>query len=613
MLQARSRLPTGGENKKGDSTHGRGFRVLELARILAAAHDHWLPLPSAPMFALSPWTPPRVASAFATFLLAAGSCAATESAAAGFAFTEVAASAGLTFRHESGARGQLWLAEIMGGGVGVLDCDNDGRLDVWLVQSGDLTAGTQAPRADRLYRNVSDQRAMRFVDISTDAGVGARGYGMGIASGDIDGDGDGDVLLTGHGTNQLFENLGNCKFRDVTAESGIAANVWSVSASFTDYDVDGRLDLYVGNYVDFSLANHQQCVDPVGQPAYCKPTRYRPLADRLYRNMGDRRFVDVSAKTGIAVARTPTLGVIAEDFDADGRIDFYIANDPTDNVLWMHQGNGTFADTALLAGVAVNAEGKAQAGMGVDAADHDGDGDVDLFVTNLTNETNALYANDGKGWFQDLSTSTGAGPPSLPMTGFGTCWADFDNDGFLDLFAANGAVTVAAGKSVTAPGALAQPHQLLRGDRGRYKLALVDAFAKPTVGRGAVCADLDNDGDVDIVVGNIDDGPRLYRNDTRGGHWLGIELAGAEGGAQVLAIGSGVWREANGHSDYRRVATDGSYASANDARVHFGLGAETTAQHVRVRWPDGHEERFGPLRVDAWHRLQRQRAAAAAR
>jgi hypothetical protein len=538
-------------------------------------------------------------------------------------FVDVSRSAGLQFVHDNGSVGEFWLAEIMGAGVAIFDFDGDGRMDVWLVQGGPFADRTGPVANDQLFRNVSDQLNLRFIDITAASGVRASGYGMGIATGDIDNDGDLDVFLANFGANQLFENLGDGRFRDITEDSGLSGEVWSVSASFADIDNDGLIDLYVANYVDFGLHNHRYCFssssrygspgsfgsrpqkDPRSSVGYCSPKNYPSLADKLYRNLGAGRFADISSSAGIAGALGAGLGVVADDFDGNGSVDFYVANDGVENVLWMNQGNATFVEDAVLAGVSVNGNAAPESSMGVAAADFDRDGDVDLFLTHLITETNTLYVNDGDGNFIDASMRTRIAASSLRFTGFGTGWIDVDNDGSLDLFAANGAVSyikeqVAAGISLP----LKLRNQLwLNNARGSYvEVDAGPAFDLNEVSRGASFSDLDNDGDMDIVVTNNAGPVRLYRNDTPPAHWLGLSLTGSREWPQIT--GSLVWRETE--PLYRmRVRTDGSYASAMDSRVLIGLGDDDSAQSIGVRWPDGTIQRFGPLEVDRYHVLQR--------
>lgn len=541
------------------------------------------------------------------------------------AFRDVARSAGVEFRHVNGMAGERWLAEVMGAGVAVLDFDGDGLLDLWLVQGGPLTdRADRALPGDRLYRNVSDGGRLRFADITAASGVVADEYGMGIATGDVDNDGDLDVFLANYGPNQLFENLGGGRFRDVTEQAGLAgAGEWSIAASFADIDADGWLDVYVANYVNFTLANHKVCRDLASRPSYCSPESYAPVADRLYRNLGAGGFQDISAAAGVADAHGGALGVVADDFDADGDIDFYVANDPVDNLLWLNDGGGRFDNRALARGAAVNGDGEAEASMGLAAEDFDDDGDVDLFITHLVAETNTLYVNDGAGFFADQTNQAGLALASVPATGFGTAWFDADNDGDLDLFSANGAVTeIAEQRAAGEPHPLRQADQLWLNDgRGRYREARAPgpAFALREVGRGAAFGDLDNDGDLDIVVTNNNGPARVYRNDSAGGAWLGVAPTCASRGAPGPAVGAVVRLgpcaragagELRPTCKRRRSRTDGSYVAARDARVLFGLGGDAASREVRVFWPDGRVERFGPLPPGRYHRLRCGRGAS---
>lgn len=519
-------------------------------------------------------------------------------------FVEVAEQAGLDFTHINGMVGNLWLVEITGAGVAILDFDGDGRMDVWVVQGGPISDRTGSLPVDQLFRNVSVDGELRFVNVTTKSGVSATGYGMGIATGDIDNDGDLDVLLTNYGANELYENLGDGRFRDVTRASGLAGDDWSVSASFADIDDDGREDLYVANYVEFNLDGHKVCHDLAARPTYCSPAVYRATSDRLYRNLGGGRFKDITVAAKIGGAYGAALGVIAEDFNGDGRMDFYVANDAMENLLWLNRGNGTFVNQALVAGVAVNGDGESEASMGIDAEDFDQDCDVDLFMTNLAAETNTLFVNDGEGWFMDRSNSTGIAASSAPFTGFGTGWFDADNDGDLDLFSANGAVTALADQlAAGSQHPLKQVNQIWLNDgRGHYRE--IDggaAFRLKEVSRGAAFGDLDNDGDVDIIVTNNQGRVRLYRNDSPPAHWLGLQLRDGAGGS---AAGYRARLESN-PCGYQRSATDGSYASASDPRLLFGLAGDGAARQVRVQWADASEETFGPLETDRYHRLVR--------
>jgi hypothetical protein len=404
-------------------------------------------------------------------------------------------------------------------GGALLDYDGDGDLDVFLVQGGFLGSGKPAdavvqappetPLGARLLRNDLEvlpdgTRRLRFTDVTAEAGLAAAsGYGMGAAAGDYDGDGWTDLYVTNFGSNQLWRNRGDGTFEDVTARAGADDPRWSVPAAFLDFDGDGRLDLFVGNYVDFVPANNKPCLGASGARDYCGPAAYAPQPDRLLRNRGDGTFEDVTARAGLLRAYGPALGVVAADLDGDGHTDLYVANDGAPNQLWRNRGDGTFAEEGLLRGCAVNADGRAEAGMGVTAGEADDDGDLDLFLTHLDGETNTFYRNGGGGLFLDRSAASGLGPPSWRSTGFGTRWLDVDNDGWLDLFVANGAVYgVESLVRQRHPWPFGQPNQLFRnlGADGGHRFEEVSAaagpaFARVEASRGALFGDLDDDGD----------------------------------------------------------------------------------------------------------------------
>ncbi len=498
--------------------------------------------------------------------------------------------------------GERWILETVGSGVGVLDFDGDGLLDIWLVQGGpvpkglsEVTAAVSDAPIDRLYRNVSGDGRLRFVDITDASGVRADRYGMGIATGDIDNDGDADVFLANYGANQLFENLGDGRFREL-GNSVLAGAEWSVSASFADVDGDGRLDLYVANYLHFTLATHKDCPDLSGRPSYCAPTAYPAVSDRLFRNLGGGRFDDVSRAAGLAEVASPALGVAARDFDGDGDTDFYVANDGAANHLWLNQGDGTFREGAQFAFAAFNDSGAPEAGMGVDAEDFDGDCDPDIFVTHLSTETNTLYVNHGD-WFSDDTARAGLAASSGPYTGFGTGWFDADSDGDLDLFSANGAVfPMEAQRLAGDPYPLRQRNQLWLNDgAGVYReYRAAGSLDAEEVSRGATFADLDNDGDTDIVVSNNSGPPRLYRNDPGNDvpsvAWIGLHLPQ---GARASLQGQ--------PCPLRRASTDGSYASANDPRLLFLL-SNAAPRRFQIHWPDGQATTTGLLRSGQYHR-----------
>jgi hypothetical protein len=538
-------------------------------------------------------------------------------------FVDRAQATGLDFVHFNGMSGQFYQPEITGPGAALFDYDNDGDLDVYLVQGQMLGHGRTfsdalippagpLPLRGRLYRNdlvaADEARTLRFTDVTDASGIDAREYGMGVASGDFDNDGCVDLYLTNFGPNQLWRNNCDGRFSDVSRVSGTDDPGWGVSAAFVDFDRDGWLDLFVGNYLNYSLATHIRCFTESGQEEYCPPVRYRAQRSRLYRNRGNGTFVDVTTTAGMANEFGPALGVATADFNGDKWIDIFVANDQHENQLWINQADGTFKNLALLSGVALDVAGFAKADMGVDAGDFDNDGDEDLFMTDLTGEGSSFYVNDGTGLFDERSVRSGIRVATLPYTGWGAAWFDFDNDGWLDILAVNGLVRKDLDALTTEnPFPYQQRNQLFRnlGD-GRFEVVTDRAgavFELSEVSRGAAFGDIDNDGDVDVVVAN-DAGPvRLFINQVGNRqHWLGLRLVGADGARVLLGARAAIIRS-DGSMLWRRARADGSYASANDPRVLAGLGRSSTAPRVRVIWPGGRVEEWTDVPVDRYTTL----------
>lgn len=528
-------------------------------------------------------------------------------AAAGALFVEAAAASGLTFTHVNGAAGQYYMPELMGAGVALIDYDNDGDLDLFLVQGGPLGTAARAgePETSRLFRNDltngrDGHRQLHFTDVTARAGVGLRAYGMGTAVADYDNDGDMDLFVTSFGPDTLFRNNGDGTFTDVTAAAGVSDPLWSTSAAFLDYDRDGDLDLFVANYLNFTVAGNKSCTDSTGARDYCGPRAYHPAPDRLYRNDGGGRFTNVTEAAGINKADGAGLGVAVGDYNGDGWLDLYVANDATPNQLWINHRDGTFGDEGLLSGAALNAAGNPEGSMGIASGDVDADGDEDLLVTNIAGETFVVYTNDGQGNFEDARVATGIASLTAAFTGFGTGWFDYDNDGWLDAFVANGAVnTIAALRGQPSP--FRMKNLLLRNTGGgRFvdvTAAAGAAFDRADIGRGAAFGDIDNDGDTDILVTNNNGPVRLFLNSHTTSHWLRVTLRQDQGNR--YAFGARIGVERAGHPTlWRRVGTDGSYLSASDPRVQFGLGAATRVEAVVVQWPDGRVQRWTDIGVD---------------
>lgn len=533
-------------------------------------------------------------------------------------FVDRAASLGLEYEYFNGMSGALYFAEHMGGGAALLDYDGDGDLDVYVVQGRMLGADKSTadallpprypePLTDRLFRNdlsmfADGSRRQRFVDVTGQSGIQATEYGVGVLSGDVDNDGWPDIYVSNLGPNTLLRNRGDGTFEDTTRQANVGELRWGASAAFADVDNDGWLDIFVGNYVNYRVPADKPCASQTGARDYCGPMSYKPQLDRLYRNRGDGTFEDVSTRSGIEVEPGAALGVISADFNDDGWLDLYVANDQMPNNLWLNNGDGTFEDTALLGGAAVNAVGQPEASMGVVAGDIDANGTEDLFMAHLARETNTLYLNEGEAVFRDATKASGLDMGSYAFTGFGTALFDYDLDGSLDLFVANGEVKrIPEQLQAKEPLPLRQRNQLFR-NQGDGKFVEVepdgdDFLTVSHVSRGTSTGDIDNDGDADLVV--INNGGPLYlgiNEVSRGGSWLGLDLR-AHGRA---ALGAAVTVEIDGAEALRqRVRTDGSYASGNDARVLIGLRAESR-HAVRTRWLGGSEVRWHDVPVDRY-------------
>lgn len=496
-------------------------------------------------------------------------------------FTDITKEVGIQFREENGESGKKYFIEPLGRGLALFDYDNDDDLDLYLVNGCNLPiAISSPPQTNIFYRNDDG----KFVDITSTASVGDTGYGLGCCAGDYNNDGHADLYVTNYGPNILYKNNGDGTFSDVTDVSGVGGNQFSSGCAFIDYDADGWLDLYVVNYVQFDINDNPNC-SRKGIPTYCTPEVLEGEADRLYKNNGNGTFTDVTEKVGIIAPPGKGLGVVCGDVDNDGDVDIFVANDTTPNLLYLNNGNGAFTEEALFAGVALSEDGRAFSGMGVNFGDYDNDGFLDIIITNFQDQVNNLYHNTQNGFFNDVSFATGIGEKSLPYLAWGVDFVDFDNDGWQDIFIANGHLDDNIAK-IDPIGTYAQMNQLYWNKKGN-SFFVSQISGHPKVSRGTAFGDIDNDGDVDIVVSNLKDVPTIHRND--GGNvdnWISIKLIGTH--CTRDAIGARVTITAGELTQIRDVKSGSGYLSQNDMRLHFGLGNVETIDTISVRWICGH-------------------------
>jgi hypothetical protein len=516
-------------------------------------------------------------------------------------FEDVAPNAGINFILRDGAAGQRRLIETMTGGVAVLDYNNDGRPDIYFVNGAEQPSlrKTGPDYHNRLYRN---DGALKFTDVTNAAGVAGTAFDIGAAAADYDNDGDTDLFIAGVNRNTLYRNRGDGRFEDATAQAGLAhqqSRPWAVGGGWFDYDNDGDLDLFVVNYVAWDPARERTCM--IGKArTYCHPRHFEGLPNALYRNNGDGSFTDVSQASGIAAHKGKGMAAAFLDYDADGKLDVFVTNDTVPNFLFRNEGGGRFRETALIAGVAFNDDGRAVSSMGADARDFDGDGREDLFVTANNNETFPLFRNLGQSIFADVTYSSGVGKHAVAFTGWSNGIFDFDNDGRKDLFAACGAID---GNVEEYSERQSKHRNLLLNNAGNGRFTEAGAAAGPSLQiaarhRGAAFSDFDGDGRIDIVVTRIGEPALLLRNITASRHhWLGLRLRGRRSNRDGLGAMVRL-TEAGGAQQWNRATTAVGYASSSDSTIWFGLGAGRAARTVEIRWPSGIQQTLENVAAD---------------
>ena len=513
-------------------------------------------------------------------------------------FTDVTAEAGIHFKHNSGAFGKKYLPETIGSGAAFLDYDNDGWQDILFVNSMDWPENKKHHSYPALYHNNKDGT---FTDVTAQAGLAVEMYGIGVAAADYDNDGNIDIYITCVGSNHLFRNLGNGKFVDVTKSAGLADSGFSTSAAWFDYDNDGKLDLFVGHYVDWTPQTDLFCTLDGKNKSYCTPQTYKGQSATLYHNRGNGTFENVTARAGLNDPAGKTLGVALLDYDDDGWMDLFVANDTQPNKLYRNNHNGTFTDNAVIAGVAFSEAGTVRAGMGVDAGDYDSSGRQSVVIGNFTNESIALYHNDGSGLFTDDAPASGIGKMSAQSLTFATFFFDYDLDGMLDVFAANGHVSDDI--SVVQPTVkYAQPPHLFH-NKGKKKFEEVTAklgraLNRAIVGRGAAYGDFDNDGDLDLLIMTNNGPARLLRNDNANQNdLLRVRTIGTRSNRDGIGAKL-VLKTSKGRTEYAMVRTGSSYCSQSELPVTFGLGKpeEGITLTLEISWPSGQKDRISDIK-----------------
>ena len=506
-------------------------------------------------------------------------------------FTDVTQEARIQFKHHSGKNEHHHIVETMGAGAAFLDYDNDGFLDLYLIESGSLEA--EPTYVNRLYRNNGDGT---FIDVTQRSGVGDAGYGMGVTVGDYNNDGFIDLYITNFGANVLYQNRGDGTFIDVTEQAQVGNSDWSTGCAFLDYNLDSHLDLYVVNYVVYDTSM-KSCLNPkTGLVEYCHPRTFRPAKDALYQNNGDGTFTDVTRSSGVYNSiPCRGLGIGIGDIDHNGYPDIYVANDTDRNCFYLNR-KGQFRDIAFASGTALNKDGIQEGGMGVDIGDYDGNGWPDIFVTNT--ETNTLYKSRGDGTFTDVSDEANLGGVTASLVGFGTKLFDYDNDGDLDIFVANGEVQDAL-DPVTGMSIYPQRDQLYQsnGDSTYTEVPVGEYFSRRYIGRGTAFGDYDNDGDIDLLVTNCNQGVILLRNDGgNANNWLAIKLTGTKSNRD--GIGARILLTLENETRLGEVQSAASYLSANDLRVFFGLGEKTRVDQITIYWPSGIKQTLNDIEAN---------------
>ena len=512
-------------------------------------------------------------------------------------FTDVTAEAGIDFKHTNGRSGEFYFVEQLGSGTAFFDYDNDGDLDIYFVDGADLPGfQSEHPPTNRLYRNNGDGA---FTDVTEIAGVGDKSYGVGCCVGDYDNDGHLDLYVTNFGNNRLYRNNGDGTFTDIADRANVADERWGASCAFADYDNDGHLDLYVTNYIQYQLDKNKICKNK-GVRTYCNPQEYVGEADILYRSNGDGTYTEVTQAAGVYQPRSRGLGIVWGDYDSDGYIDLYVANDTNENHLFHNNGDGSFSDMAFFAGVALNENGEMGSGMGVDFGDYNNDSRLDIMVTNFQDEVATLYHNDGDGFFSDASYISGTGESTYASLGWGVCFFDYDNDGAKDIFVANGHIFGNV-EEFNPETTYAQVNHLFRNlGAGVFQEITANAgldLSQKAPSRGAAFGDYDNDGDIDILVTNSDGQPQLLRND--GGNrnnWVKVHIRGTT--SNRAGIGTRVEVVTGDVSQMAEVKSGSGYLCQNALALHFGLGGHTTIDKIIATFPSGRVHKMEAVPVN---------------